>query len=111
MLISEISEEHQIPKKFLELILLELKNNGYLQSKTGKSGGYKLIRKPESIVLGDVIRLFDGPLAPVRCASITAYLPCEDCIDVKNCKVRGLMKEVRDAISSVLDQKTLKDLL
>jgi Rrf2 family protein len=111
LLISEISDGQNIPKKFLEVILLELKNDGYLQSKTGKSGGYKLIRKPDNIILGDVIRLFDGPLAPVRCASITEYLPCEDCIDVKHCKVRRLMKEVRDAISGVLDEKTLADIL
>lgn len=106
VLISEISEVEQIPKKFLESILLDLKNKGYLQSKSGRNGGYWLIKKPKEIFLGDVVRLLDGPLAPMQCASLTAYAPCSDC-DVNICKVRFLMKDVRDAISNILDKRTL----
>lgn len=109
--ISEIAESENIPKKFLEAILVDLKKKGYIQSKSGKGGGYWLIQKPEDIMLGDVIRLLDGPLAPVRCASFTAYLPCPDCNDVENCEVRLLMTDVRNAISDVLDNRSLQDLL
>ncbi|MFZ1288733.1 MAG: Rrf2 family transcriptional regulator [Melioribacteraceae bacterium] len=110
LLISEISESENIPKKFLEQILLDLKNKGYLQSKSGRNGGYWLIRKPQEIYLGDVVRILDGPLAPVQCASLTAYAPCQDC-DVETCKVRFLMKDVRDAISNILDKRTLFDMI
>jgi Rrf2 family protein len=108
--INEIAESKNIPKKFLEVILLDLKRKGYVQSKSGKGGGYWLIREPKDIMMGDVVRLLDGPLAPVRCASYTAYIPCPDCSDVDNCEVRLLMKDVRDAISGVLDNRSLQDM-
>ena len=96
ILIADISKNENIPLKFLEAILVELKRKGYIQSKRGKGGGYWLIKKPKDIIIGDVIRIFDGPLAPVRCASYTAYIPCSDCDDVSTCKIRFLMKEVRE---------------
>ena len=109
--ITEIAQSENIPKKFLEVILVDLKRQGYVQSKSGIGGGYWLIRKPKEIMMGDVVRLLDGPLAPVRCASYTAYLPCPDCKDVATCEVRMLMKDVRDSISGVLDNRSLQDML
>ncbi len=108
--ISHIAESENIPRKFLESILLDLKKQGYVNSKTGKNGGYWLIKPPKEIIIANVIRFLDGPLAPVRCASLTAYVACTDCNDVEGCKIRWLMKDVRDAISNILDHKTLEDL-
>lgn len=111
MLISQIAESERIPQKFLEQILLELKNNGILQSKKGKGGGYFLGRPPGEIIIGKVMRIFDGPLAPVSCASQTAYHKCEECADEATCGIRAVMKDVRDAIASILDKTTLEDMV
>lgn len=111
LLITEISEKEYIPKKFLESILLELKNKGYLAAKKGRGGGYRLIKPPKDIIVGDVIRILNGPLAPTSCSSKTAYAPCPECKDVKKCKIRKLMIEVREAIANVLDSETLADLV
>ena len=111
VLISELAEQEGIPKKFLELILLELKNNGILQSKKGKGGGYFLGRKPDAISLGEVIRVLDGPLAPLPCVSQTAYHACEECGDEATCVIRAVMKDVRDATSTILDRESLADVL
>ena len=110
LLISDIAQKEGIPKKFLELILLELKNQGILQSKKGKGGGYYLARQPRSVSVGRVVRLMDGPLAPVPCVSETAYAPCDECTDEATCGVRRIMKEVRDSVAGVLDQSTLADM-
>jgi Rrf2 family protein len=111
ILISDLAEQEGIPKKFLELILLELKNHGILQSKKGKGGGYFLGRTPDLIHLGQVIRIVDGPLAPLPCVSQTAYRKCDECEDELTCGVRMVMKEVRDATSKILDGTTLADVL
>ena len=111
VLISDLAEKENIPKKFLELILLDLKNHGILQSKKGKGGGYSLGRKPAAIKLGRVIRLLDGPLAPLPCVSQTAYVPCDECEDEKTCGIRLVMRDVRDAIANILDNTTLADVL
>lgn len=111
ILISDLAEKENIPKKFLELILLDLKNHGILQSKKGKGGGYLLRRKPEAIMLGRVIRVLDGPLAPVPCVSQTAYIPCDECEDEKTCGIRLVMKEVRDAMANILDHTSLADVV
>jgi Rrf2 family protein len=111
ILISDLAEQEGIPKKFLELILLELKNHGILQSKKGKGGGYFLGRTPDLIHLGQVIRIVDGPLAPLPCVSQTAYRRCDECEDELTCGVRMVMKEVRDATSKILDGTTLADVL
>lgn len=108
--IKDIAEKENIPRKFLESILLDLKKKGLVNSKTGKNGGYWLLKPSKEIMIGDIIRFLDGPLAPVRCASLTAFLPCSDCDNVEECKIRWLMKDVRDAISNILDKKSLKDL-
>ncbi len=111
LLITEISERELIPKKFLETILLQLKNKGYLASKKGKGGGYRLIKAPKDIIIGDIVRILNGPLAPTSCSSKTAYAPCPECKDVAKCKIRKLMEEVREGIAKVLDSETLADLV
>lgn len=111
VLISDLARDERIPKKFLELILLSLKNNGILQSKKGKGGGYYLGKPPREISVGNVIRNLDGPLAPVPCVSVTAYAKCPECLDERNCGIRLVMKEVRDAISNILDKTSLADML
>lgn len=111
ILISDLAEQEGIPKKFLELILLELKNHGILQSKKGKGGGYFLGRTPDLVRLGQVIRILDGPLAPLPCVSQTAYRRCDECDDELTCGIRIVMKEVRDATAKVLDGTTLADVL
>ena len=110
MRIADLARMEQIPPKFLEFILLGLKNNGVLQSRKGKGGGYLLARDPATIYLGQIVRMFDGPLAPVPCASQTAYVRCADCQNEEVCGVRLAMKEVRDATAKVLDGTSLASL-
>jgi Rrf2 family protein len=106
----EIAKAHNIPKKFLDAILGELRSAGVVYSKKGPGGGYMLARAAKYIKLGQVIRVIDGPLAPIACASRTAYQPCQDCKNVKACTVRFTMTKVRDAISDVLDRMTIADM-
>ncbi|MDT8318273.1 MAG: Rrf2 family transcriptional regulator [bacterium] len=107
MLIADIAQNRSLPKKFLETILLELNKKGILHSQKGKGGGYSLKRNPNEIMVGEIIRVLEGPLAPVSCVSQTAYKKCEECMDEKACAIRVVMKEVRDAISNVLDRQSL----
>jgi len=109
MLISDLAEREGIPKKFLELILLDLKKHGLLQSQKGRGGGYFLGKPPGSVTFGQVIRILDGPLAPVSCVSQMAYQRCKECRDEATCGVRLVMKETRDAIANVLDGVSLAD--
>ncbi len=111
VLIADLAKEEEIPKKFLELILLELKNTGMLQSKKGKGGGYLLGRRPEQISLGEVIRVLDGPLAPLPCVSHQAYQRCAECGDEATCGIRAVMSDVRDATAAILDRESLADVL
>ncbi len=111
VLISEIARRENIPAKFLELILLELKNQGILQSKKGKGGGYFLARPPHSVSVGQVVRAMEGPLAPLPCVSRTAYMRCRECRDERSCGIRLVMKDVRDATAKILDSTTLADML
>jgi Rrf2 family protein len=111
VLISDVAQREEIPRKFLEIILLELKNAGILQSKKGKGGGYSLGRPPQQITLGNVIRLLDGPLAPLPCVSRTAYVRCRECRDERTCGIRMVMKDVRDATAQILDSTTLADIV
>ena len=106
-----IAKAADVPHKFLEAILSDLKNQGMVSSKRGMMGGYQLSRPADVITVGDVIRIMDGPLAPIRCASVTAYQHCEDCPDEAKCAIRDVMMDVRIAISGVLDQRTIADLL
>ncbi len=109
--IRDISETLNIPRKFLEAILLDLRNEGLLRSRKGKEGGYLMERSPDTVTIGKVIRFIDGPLAAVPCVSQTAYSRCDDCLDEKTCVVRYIMKEVRDATAKILDETTLEELV
>lgn len=109
VLIADLASEEGISKKFLESILLELKNKGLLQSKKGKGGGYSLNRSPNDITMGEIIRILEGPLAPVSCVSKSAYRKCEECKDERCCGIKLVMKEARDAMAKILDNTTLKD--
>ncbi|MCW2247470.1 Rrf2 family protein [Azospirillum fermentarium] len=111
VLIADIAERENIPRKFLEAILVELRKSGVLYAKRGKSGGYRLARPAEDISFGEVIRLIDGHLAPIPCASKFAFRPCEDCGDPDACSTRWLMVQVRDATAAVLDNRSLADAL
>ncbi|MCO6177091.1 MULTISPECIES: Rrf2 family transcriptional regulator [Ciceribacter] len=107
--VTEVAARNNIPKKFLDTILLELRNNGMLRSKKGPNGGYALSKPASEIRIGAVIRALDGPLAPIRCASRTAFEACDDCDDPVSCQVRISMTEVRDAIAAILDNMTLAE--
>ena len=111
LLIATLAKEESIPLKFLEGILLELKGHNILESKKGKGGGYLLSRPPSTITIGSVIRMVEGPLAPLPCASETAFRACPECKDIEKCGTRIIMRQVRDAMASVLDNTTLADLL
>lgn len=107
VLITQLAAEEAIPKKFLEQILLSLKNQGFVESKKGKGGGYRLARRPDQITLASVIREMEGPLAPLPCASETRFRKCDECLDIKTCGTRIVMREVRDAIAEILEHTTL----
>lgn len=107
--IQEISEKQNIPKRFLEQILNDLKSAGLVMSKRGVAGGYRLKRKPEQITLAEIIRHIEGPLAPVSCVSEKFYEKCS-CPDESRCAIRAVMKEVRDSIVQVMDSTSLADL-
>ena len=110
VLIADLAAEEGIPKKFLEFILLELKQKGMLQSKKGKGGGYLLARHPEEISAGGVLRALDGSLTPVACVGDESARPCAECPDPPSCRIRALMREVNDATTSILDAATLDQL-
>lgn len=107
VLISELADRGHMPRKFLEAILLELKNQGILQSKKGKGGGYALARPASEITLGSVMRLMDGPLALIPCVSQSINHRCRECTDEETEGVRILFKEVRDATAQILDNTSL----
>ena len=109
VLIAEIASNEGIPQKFLEAILLELKKEGFLESRKGKGGGYFLGRPAESITLGAVVRKMEGPLALLPCVSQTAYRRCDECHDERTCGIRMIMKDVRDRTAEILDSTSLAD--
>jgi Rrf2 family protein len=109
VLIADLAEREGIPKKFLEQILLDLKNAGLIQSKKGRGGGYFLRKTASEIKLGQIIRLFEGPLALLPCVSQMAYVRCSECRDERLCGIRLVMKEVRDATARILDNTSLAD--
>jgi Rrf2 family protein len=106
--IKDLAARQKIPVKFLEQILLSLKNAGLLQSKMGVGGGYHLARPASEITLGQIVRVLDGPLAPIRCVSQMAYEPC-GCPDEQTCGLRMVMYDVRNAITDILDHTALAD--
>jgi Rrf2 family protein len=110
VLISDISEKEQIPKKFLEAILLDLKKFGILGSKKGKGGGYYLLKDPKTVTAATLIRVLDGPIAMLPCASHNFYEKCDDCPHEKACSLNHFLITVRDNTLNLLQQKTLYDL-
>ncbi|MEP9385991.1 Rrf2 family transcriptional regulator [Mesorhizobium sp. KR9-304] len=104
--VGDIAAKNNIPKKFLDAILGELRNAGFVQSRKGKDGGYRLAKQPSEIKIGHVVRVLDGPLAPISCASRSQYQRCEDC-DEATCQVRHMMMEVRHAVAELLDNRSL----
>jgi Rrf2 family protein len=110
-LIKEISEACNIPKKFLEAILLDLKRAGILGSKQGKGGGYVLRRKPSEVNLAEVVRLFDGAIAALPCATFKFYEPCDECEDEQTCSVRHAFLAIRNATVELLKADTLESLI
>jgi Rrf2 family protein len=108
---NELAERERIPPKFLEIILRELRNAGVLHSRRGKCGGYSLAQHPSSITLGQVLRLIDGPQAPLPCLSRMSYRKCDECIDEQTCGIRLSMQIIYDATSRLLDSTTLTDII
>jgi Rrf2 family protein len=109
MLISEIAERHSLPKKFLEQILLDLKHHGLVQSRRGRSGGYTLLKPASEISFGQVVRIIDGPLAPLPCLSKMAYRRCEDCPGEESCAIRCVFARTHELTTRILDRTTLAD--
>ena len=109
MLISEIALQQSIPKKFLEQILLDLKRSGMVVSRRGKQGGYLLLKPADAITFGEVLRLVDGPIAPLPCLSQTAYRKCEDCDGEHLCEIRHVFARVAEATRDVLFNTTIAD--
>jgi Rrf2 family protein len=108
---AEIAAAHALPQKFLEAILLELRNAGFVHSRKGKGGGYALALPASEIRIGEVVRALEGPLAPIACASQRFYRRCDDCPDEVKCAVHFLTLDVRNAIAGVLDTTTVEDML
>jgi len=107
VLISKIAEAEKIPKKFLEAILIELKKNGYVDSKKGKGGGYFLIKPPNQVNLAEILRIFEGAIALLPCAAYNFYKPCSQCKDENKCGIRSIVKEIRDNTVKLLKSYTL----
>jgi Rrf2 family protein len=103
LMVGEIAAAEQIPRKFLEQILLELKRHGLVQSRRGRSGGYGLLKRADEITFGQVLRIIDGPIAPLPCLSRIAYRRCADCLDEESCDVRRVFAKVAEQVRSVLD--------
>jgi Rrf2 family protein len=108
--ISAIASDQKLPRKFLEIILLDLKNGGMVHSYRGKMGGYRLARPASEISFGEIIRLIEGPLALVPCVSVSAYQRCADCFEETTCVIRKVMLSVRDETARILDNTSLADL-
>jgi Rrf2 family protein len=110
VLIADIAAQDDIPKKFLEAILAELKQHGVLRSRKGRGGGYLLVRPADTVTVASVLRLIDGPIAPVPCLSRTAYRRCDGCRDEATCTVRLVLKDAHAASVEVLEHTTLADM-
>lgn len=107
---SAIATANGIPKKFLDTILSELRMAGIIQTRKGRSGGYRLVRPADTISVALILRVLDGPISPISCVSKTAYQKCHDCQTQDACEIRLLMLEVRDAMLGILEHRTLDDL-
>lgn len=107
---AEIADRERIPRKFLEAILVQLRDHGIVDSRRGAHGGHHLLREAAEISVADIIRIFDGPLALTPCASVTRFRPCTDCVDIAACKLQHLMRQARDAVAGVLENCSLAEL-
>lgn len=108
--VDDIAAAEHVPGKFLEAILTQLRKRGLLVSRRGPAGGFMLARAPETITLAEVIRTLDGPFAPTPCARTRNPVRCEGCDDIKTCRIRPYMREVRDAMAKVWEERTIRDL-
>lgn len=111
VLISEIAEKEHIPKKFLETILLDMRNAGILNSKKGKGGGYYLIKKPEEVNLAEIIRYFDGAIGLLPCVTHKYYEKCDECVDENTCGIRMAFLQIRNETVELLKKDTLQKLI
>lgn len=111
MMIAEIADQQRIPRKFLEQILLDLKHHGIVASRRGRLGGYGLLMPPDQITFGRVLRIVDGPIAPLPCLSRIAYRRCADCQTETACEIRRVFAKVADSARDVLDRTTIADAL
>lgn len=109
--IEEVARRSGAPKRFLEHILLEIRNSGVIASTRGRSGGYTLIKKPREISLSELLRLIDGPIAPLPCLSRRAYQRCEDCVDEEACRIRKVFAEVFWSYLLIIESLTLEDMV
>ena len=107
MMIAEIADQQQIPRKFLEQILLDLKHQGIVASRRGRLGGYDLLMPPDQITFGRVLRVIDGPIAPLPCLSRMAYKRCPDCKSEATCEIRRVFARVAESARDVLDRVTI----
>jgi Rrf2 family protein len=109
---ADLAAYDQTPRKFLEQILLDLKHRGLLRTRRGRNGGYQLMRAPEEITVGEIVRALDGPIAPISCVSLTAHAKaCDDCLDESTCGTHLVMQQVRESMSRILDSTTLADVV
>jgi Rrf2 family protein len=111
VLIADLARDENIPKKFLEFILLSLRKGGLLQSRVGKGGGYTLALPANRITVGSIVRILEGDIAPVQCLSTTNYARCEECQDEATCGIRLTMADVDTALATVLDGLSLADMV
>lgn len=108
---ADLAETAEVPRKFLEAILTQLREAGLVESRRGPAGGHRLVGVAGDISVADVIRSIDGPLAMTPCASATAFRACDDCADVETCRLRYIMRAARDAAAAVLERHSLADIL
>jgi Rrf2 family protein len=107
---ADIAREQKIPRKFLEIILRELRNNRILDSKRGKDGGFRMLRAPEDVSLAEIMRIIDGPIAMLPCVSLNYYRSCDEC-EEDSCQIKTVFEQVRDKTLEVLNGKTIKSLI
>lgn len=107
---AEVAERERIPRKFLEAILVQLRDHGVVESRRGSHGGHRLAHDPAAVSIADIIRIFDGPLALTPCASVTRFRPCTDCVSIESCRLQHLMRQARDAVAGVLENCSLASL-
>jgi Rrf2 family protein len=108
---ADVAAQERIPRKFLEAILVQLRDHGIVESRRGARGGHRLMRDPATISIADIIRVVDGPLALTPCASVTRFHPCADCVDMKLCRLQPLMRQTRDAVAAVLENCSLASMV